>query len=187
MSDLVPNPHQWPHTENANRGFHSLVMQYRPEELAEIFLKTPSFATEKLDGTNVAKDDTGQVYSRRLKIGPDESHFQKTPLSTVRSADISRFRDLLCLAGGLELESLSLDRHDFTFSLQVRGEAVPLATGGDCYSTAGCPRGGFRLSLAGTGLEVASDTDWLEEGHFTSSNITRDQVSSDPQLIRSDC
>ena len=108
MADFVPNSHQWPHTENANRGFNSLVMKSRPEDLAETFLKTPTFATEKLDGTNVAKDDTGQVYSRRLKIGPEESHFQKTPLSTVRSADISRFRDLLCLAGGLEEESLSL-------------------------------------------------------------------------------
>jgi len=108
MTDFVPNHHQWPHTENANRGFNSLVMKYRPEDLEEMFLKTPTFATEKLDGTNVAKDDTGQVYSRRLKIGAEESHFQKTPLTPVRTADISRFRELLCLAGGLEEESLRL-------------------------------------------------------------------------------
>ena len=87
---------------------------------------------------------------------------------------------------GVELESLSLDRHDFTFSRQVRGEAVPLATGGDCYSTAGCPRGGFSLNLAGTGLVVAGDTVWVEEGHFTSSNITRDQVRSEPHLVRTE-
>ena len=84
---------------------------------------------------------------------------------------------------GVELESLSLDRHDFTFSRQVRGEAVPLATGGDCYSTAGCPRGGFRLDLAGTGLVVARQTDWREEGSFTHSNITRHQVSTDLQYM----
>jgi len=108
MTDFVPNDHQWPHTENANRGFNTLVMKYRPEELAEIFLKTPTFATEKLDGTNVAKDDQGQIYSRRLKIGAEETHFQKTPLTQVRSADISQFRASLCLAGGVEAEMLSL-------------------------------------------------------------------------------
>ena len=108
MADFVPNNHQWPHTENANRGVSSLVMKYRPEELEEMFLQTPAFATEKLDGTNVAKDDTGQLYSRRLKIGAEESHFQKTPLTSVRSADISKFRASLCLAGGLEDDSLSL-------------------------------------------------------------------------------
>ena len=79
----------------------------------------------------------------------------------------------------LDLESLSLDRQDFTFSRQVRGERVPLATAGDCYSTAGCPRGGFRLDLAGTGLVVARQTVWSEEGSFTHSNITRHQVSTD--------
>ena len=83
----------------------------------------------------------------------------------------------------VDLESLSLDRHDFTFSQQVRGEKVPLATGGDCYSTAGCPRGGFSLNLAGTGLAVARETIWLEEGHFTSSYITRDQVSTAGKVV----
>jgi hypothetical protein len=83
-------------------------MKYRPEDLTEMFLQSPVFATEKLDGTNVAKDDTGQLYSRRLKIGAEESHFQKTPLASVRSADITRFRASLCLAGGFEEASLSL-------------------------------------------------------------------------------
>ena len=77
----------------------------------------------------------------------------------------------------LDLATLSLELHDFTFSRQVRGERVPLATAGDCYSTAGCPRGGFSLNLAGTGLVVAEDTVWVEEGLFTASNITRHQVS----------
>ena len=77
----------------------------------------------------------------------------------------------------LDLESLTMDRHDFTFTRQIRGEKVPFATAGDCYSTAGCPRGGFSLNLAGTGLVVTSQTVWVEEGHFTSTNITRDKVS----------
>ena len=71
----------------------------------------------------------------------------------------------------LDLESLAMDRHDFTFSRQIRGEKVPFATAGDCYSTAG-----FSLDLTGTGLVVASQTVWVEEGHFTSTNITRDKV-----------
>ena len=80
----------------------------------------------------------------------------------------------------LDLETLSLDRHDFTFSSQIWGEKVPLATAGDCFSTAGCPRGAFSLNLAGTGLVVARETVWLEEGHFTSINITRDKVKQEP-------
>ena len=108
MTDLTSNSHQWPHTENANRGLNSLVMKSRPEDLPEMFLKTPVFATEKLDGTNVAKDDRGQVYSRRLKIGAEESHFQKTSLEVVRTADIRRFRDSLCATACLEEERLGL-------------------------------------------------------------------------------
>ena len=99
MADLVPNSHQWPHTENANRGLHSLVMTSRSEDQAEMFLRTPIFATEKLDGTNVAKDDRGQVYSRRLKIGAAESHFQRTDLSSVRQSgaiSLVEIDEILC-------------------------------------------------------------------------------------------
>ena len=102
------NTHQWPHTENANKGVSSLVMKYTPEDLTEMFLQSPVFATEKLDGTNVAKDDSGQLYSRRLKIGAQISHFQKTSLASVRSANIRRFRGSLCLAGDLEEANLDL-------------------------------------------------------------------------------
>jgi len=81
-------------------------MKSNEEELEEIFLKTPTFATEKLDGTNIAKDNTGQVYSRRLELGPADSHFLKTPLTQVREADIEMFRQNLCLTLGLEEERM---------------------------------------------------------------------------------
>ena len=107
MADLRANNHQWPHTENANKGFHNLVMRSEQEDLEQTFLNLPIFATEKLDGTNVCKDDTGQLYSRRLEIGDQESHFQATSLSQVREADIALFSKKLCLAAGLQEELIS--------------------------------------------------------------------------------
>jgi len=106
MASSAPNSHQWPHTENAYRGFNNLLMKSSQEDLEEIFLSSQTFATEKLDGTNIAKDDTGQVYSRRLELAAKDSHFLKTPLTKVREADIEMFKEKLCLAVGLEEESI---------------------------------------------------------------------------------
>ena len=100
MAGHATNNHQWPQTENANKGFLHLLMKSNEEELEEIFLKTPTFAAEKLDGTNIAKDNTGQVYFRRLVLGAADSHFQ------VRAADIEMFRQNLCLTLGLEEERM---------------------------------------------------------------------------------
>ena len=41
-----------------------------------------------------------------------------------------------------------------------------------------CPRGQFSVNLEGTGLVVDKETVWVEEGHLTASNISRDQVRS---------
>ena len=108
MADLGMSTQQWPHTCNANLAFKSVVNTFNQKELQEVFLETPTFATEKLDGTNVAKDDTGQIYSRRLKVGADKTHYQKTSLSQVREADIKKFRELLCSAGDIEGTTVSL-------------------------------------------------------------------------------
>merc|ERR1712064_103254 len=108
MSDqaVTPNHYQWPHTINANKGFLNLVLQSNQKDLQELFLKIPTFATEKLDGTNIAKDTTGQLYSRRLEIGGSQSHFLKTSLNKVREADIGKFCQKLCLKAGLEEGSI---------------------------------------------------------------------------------
>ena len=57
---------------------------------------------EKLDGTNVAKDDQGQLYSRRLFIPADAESFLKTSLNHVRYANIKLVKKKLCEKIGLE-------------------------------------------------------------------------------------
>ena len=43
-------------------------------------LKSSCFASEKYDGTNIAKDDEGHIYSRRFPIDDDKDMFIKTNL-----------------------------------------------------------------------------------------------------------
>ena len=106
MASSKSNTYQWPHTENAYKGFHNLLMKSDQEDLEAMFLNSQTFATEKLDGTNIAKDNSGQVYSRRLEIAAKDSHFLKTPLTKVREADIEMFKEKLCQAVGVEEESI---------------------------------------------------------------------------------
>ena len=54
------------------------------------------FATEKLDGTNVGKDDAGQIYGRRLLIADDKTDYQQTSLESVRTINISRVKTVFC-------------------------------------------------------------------------------------------
>ena len=57
----TPNHHQWPKIINVNKGILDLIAkvendsQYNEEDLESLFFKIPIFATEKLDGTNIAK------------------------------------------------------------------------------------------------------------------------------------
>ena len=82
----VLHPYQWPQTKNAVITFCNLFRKYKnnKEELEQIFLKTPVYATEKLDGTNKAKDDGGQLYARRIFIDEDVKEWQKTSLDEVK-------------------------------------------------------------------------------------------------------
>ena len=52
---------QWGQTPNALNTFCEIA----DAEKCRYFLQQNVFATEKLDGTNVAKDETGQMYGRR--------------------------------------------------------------------------------------------------------------------------
>ena len=100
----VLHPYQWPQTKNAVITFCNLFRKYRnnKEELELIFLKTPVYATEKLDGTNKAKDDTGQMYARRIFINDDVKEWQKTSLDEVRTADVARIKTDICKYAGLD-------------------------------------------------------------------------------------
>jgi hypothetical protein len=72
----------------------------------KLFLETPCFVTEKFDGTNIAKDDLGQIYSRRFPLEEGQDTFIKTSLKKVKDANIVMFRDMLIEAGGLDAEGI---------------------------------------------------------------------------------
>ena len=92
------NENQWEHTENALTYWATKVtklIDYHKESLDDFFNKNLCYATEKYDGTNVAKDDRGQVYSRRLQIDDDAEEFIDTNLKKIRDANIADFRSRL--------------------------------------------------------------------------------------------
>merc|ERR1711874_2656 len=93
-----PHQYQWDHTENALQYWAMQVtklIEYHKESLEYFFLENECYATEKYDGTNVAKDDRGQVYSRRLLIDDDEEKFIETSLTKVRESNVEDFRNRL--------------------------------------------------------------------------------------------
>ena len=104
---FIPHDFQWSHTENAIYMFLKILEKNRSnvDQLEELFLKTKVCATEKLDGTNVAKDDAGQIYGRRMLISPDTNVYQKTSLEAVKSADIKKVKSAIFKHAKLEHNS----------------------------------------------------------------------------------
>ena len=96
------NLYQWDSTENALAFINQNVVKNKKQDPEKIFLNTPCFVTEKYDGSNLAKDDLGIIYSRRFALGEDEQEFIKTSLKKVREADIKRFKSILIKIAGLD-------------------------------------------------------------------------------------
>ena len=67
------NEFQWEHTPIFLDDLTGLA-QEKTETLCE-FLQQECFATEKLDGSNVSKDDEGVIYSKRTVIGKKITFF----------------------------------------------------------------------------------------------------------------
>ena len=63
------------------------------DRLYKFFLQTPCYATEKYDGTNIAKDD--------------QEEFIKTSLEKVKEGNINKFRDRFVELAGLEQDSVN--------------------------------------------------------------------------------
>jgi len=101
------NEYQWASTENALAFINMLVVKNKMKEDPEkVFLETPCFVTVKYDGSNLAKDDAGIIYSRRFALGDDEQEFIKTSLKKVRDADIKKFKALLVESAGLDPDNI---------------------------------------------------------------------------------
>ena len=107
MSKHIHHDFQWSHTENAIYMFHKILEKNidNRSNLEELFFKTAVCATEKLDGTNVAKDESGQIYGRRMPISKDTKVYQKTSLEAVRSADIEKVKTTILKQANLERNS----------------------------------------------------------------------------------
>ena len=97
--------YQWGQTNNAVTIFCSYYSYTRDGEtefdqntLRSVLLGTPALGTEKLDGTNVGKDDAGIIYGRRLIIDKDKASYQKASLDKVKVADINKVKKALCKA-----------------------------------------------------------------------------------------
>ena len=61
------NKFEWEHTP-IFLDYLTRLAQEKPDTLYE-FVQQACLATEKLDGTNISKDDEGVIYSKRTVIG----------------------------------------------------------------------------------------------------------------------
>merc|ERR1711892_1237360 len=96
MSEPQKHGYRWDHTENALTFWSMFVTKNignHRERIYDLFLDRPCFSTEKYDGTNIAKDDGGQIYSRRLLIGEEQEEFMETNLKKVKEANILELRN----------------------------------------------------------------------------------------------
>ena len=88
----------WPSTKNFTSSICWWWHKYENEEKErnKIFYRSKAFATEKLDGTNIGKNDKGELFSRRLPISVESDMFLKTSLKHVKAADIKLVKEKLC-------------------------------------------------------------------------------------------
>ncbi|KAL1425853.1 hypothetical protein MTO96_018835 [Rhipicephalus appendiculatus] len=124
-----------------------------------------------------------EVYGKRLR-NPDECPFggarvDKCDCIDDYPASLTTFSKV-----SFNITTLSVNRHDFTYSRTLHGVPAAVAGAGDCYSRAQCAQGRFSLSLAGTDFTVSPVTEWVTQGSHTYHSIRRLQVggvrSADP-------
>ncbi|TRY74484.1 hypothetical protein TCAL_01321, partial [Tigriopus californicus] len=84
----------------------------------------------------------------------------------------------------VNVTSLKVNAHDFTFATQLRGQPVPYGEAGDCYSTDNCPQGQFGIDLTDTPFVVAHYIGWAQQGNQPSLWLKKE---SDNQVIHGKC
>ncbi|XP_046444849.1 A disintegrin and metalloproteinase with thrombospondin motifs 9-like isoform X3 [Daphnia pulex] len=148
-------------------------------------LMNTSSPLEYLTLTTGHQDNYAEVYDKTL-IRPDSCPYQGARKDSCdcflnrRSTGTTSFNKIR-----LNVTSLRVDSHDFTFARLVRGhQMVGYGEAGDCYSTANCPQGRFSINLQGTGLRVSPHTSWAGHGHRSSLWINR---LEDNQKIQGKC
>jgi len=87
--------YRWDVTENVLTYLAAFVtenIENNKTNLHKFFLEEPCYATEKYDGTNIAKDEEGQIYSRKLLLEEGQEEFQKTSLQKVKEAKVAELK-----------------------------------------------------------------------------------------------
>ena len=87
---------QWPHKNNFVSEICKILESCKNDEERMQILDTQAFATEKLDGSNFAKDDGNQLYARRQTVSKDAKTFAKVSLDRIREADIETLKKKIC-------------------------------------------------------------------------------------------
>ena len=106
--------YQWGKTTNALNDFCNFYTNFkdsdgeeiRNQRLEKAFIDQKVFVTEKLDGTNVGKDECGQMYGRRCLIGEESTLYLKTSLMKVKQADIAKLKMVLCKEVGIREQNI---------------------------------------------------------------------------------
>jgi len=130
------------------------------------------------------KENYSEVYGQRLITPNSCPHNGSRPRECDCVKDESREGLTIWSKININVTSLSVNSHDFTFARQVQGEHVPYGEAGDCYSAANCPQGKFSINLSGTGVRVSPFSGWVGVGNRPSIWLQRVQ---DNQIIYGKC
>ncbi|KAJ3232857.1 hypothetical protein HDU78_006826 [Chytriomyces hyalinus] len=184
---MSQNHHQWPSIEHLHAsicaGIAWKIKSSQTKDLKpvqdvradiDLFIAQLSgFAVEKIDGTNLGIDRSGELFGRRLQIEFSAQVYQKTPLGPLRAVNVDAFYDALVK--------------------QVSGSTLPQPAVFRLYGELGCnslydySSKGYYKSWHCFGavmrLESAADKElWinaLDAGHFLIRTNRREDASKD--------
>ena len=97
------NPHQWGQTHNALSLIIQLAKNRKSkfQDVTKYLMEEQFTYMEKFDGTNIAKDKNGCIYTRRTKLNEYAKDFIGTSLENVKKIDVRSFHELMCdMVGG---------------------------------------------------------------------------------------
>ena len=91
------NPHQWGKTRNALSWIIELVKNRKSKfrDVTKYLMEEEFTYMEKFDGTNIAKDKNGCIYTRRTQLDRNVNEFIGTSLENVKKIDVKSFHDLM--------------------------------------------------------------------------------------------
>ena len=131
------------------------------------------FITLKAD----PKDNYSEIYGKRLRkwnTCPNRGRRLETCDDCIdyAASGLTFFKKVR-----IDIRRMVLIPEDQTFSDRYGSIPPGFATAGDCYSSAQCPQGRFKMNLIGTGLQLGPNVTWTSRGYDTSQQIRVMEVS----------